>query len=175
MANHQVEVLILCGMPHTRQRTRQDDLTIPPLHFHNHIADCFPLRHGVGGFVGDILTGFFAASFVPAMDGVSNTYEGGWWDHNWKQMGYQLAAACTCALWSFIISLILLSVINKIPGLHLRATEEDELRGLDFKYLMDVDSEGDMMVVSGMGSVTPGLSSGTSQEGVNVTVPEKRD
>jgi Amt family ammonium transporter len=87
--------------------------------------------HGVGGFVGDILTGFFAADYVPAMDGKSNTYAGGWWNRNWKQMGYQLAAACTCAAWSFVVSIILLFVINKIPGCHIRATEDDELRGLD--------------------------------------------
>jgi ammonium transporter, Amt family len=57
-------------------------------------------------------------------------------------MGPQLAAACTCALWSFVISCILLFIINKIPGLHLRVSEEDELRGLDFKYFSDVDLEG---------------------------------
>jgi len=40
--------------------------------------DIFAL-HGVGGFVGDILTGFFAASWAPALDGVSgDSYDGGW-------------------------------------------------------------------------------------------------
>lgn len=99
------------------------------------------LRHPRrGGFVGDILTGFFAASFVPALDGVSGTnYAGGWWNRNWIQMGYQLAAATTCAVWSFTISCILLFVINRIPGMHLRESEEDELKGLDFKYLSDVE------------------------------------
>ncbi|KAI0007069.1 ammonium transporter [Xylariaceae sp. FL0662B] len=98
--------------------------------------------HGVGGVVGDILTGFFAARWVPALDGVSgDSYAGGWWDHHWRQMGYQLAAACTCAAWSFTVSCVLLFVINKIPGLHLRATEEDEIRGLDYKYFHDRDEE----------------------------------
>lgn len=140
--------------------------------------------HGVGGFVGDILTGFFAANYVPAMDGVSNAYEGGWWDRNWKQMGYQLAAACTCAVWSFVISVILLFVINKIPGCHLRATEDDELRGLDYKYFHDVDEEDGMMILHGLGTATPGLMrsgvtsarGGGSQDGVAVSaVPEKMD
>ncbi|KIV93704.1 hypothetical protein PV10_04900 [Exophiala mesophila] len=104
--------------------------------------------HGVGGFVGDILTGFFAASWVPALDGVSgDAYAGGWWEHNWIQMGYQLAAAVTCASWSFVISCILLFVINKIPGCHIRAKDEDELRGLDFKYLSDAHWD-DLMVDS---------------------------
>lgn len=82
--------------------------------------------HGVGGFVGDVLTGFFAADYVPAMDGVNNAYEGGWYNRHWKQMGYQLAAACTCAVWSFVISIILLFIINKIPGCHIRATAAPE-------------------------------------------------
>lgn len=99
--------------------------------------------HGVGGFLGDILTGFFAASWVPALDGVSGTtYAGGWWDRNWIQMGYQLAAATTCAAWSFVVSCILLFVIDRIPGCRLRVEEDDELRGLDFKYLSDVHWDG---------------------------------
>lgn len=113
--------------------------------------------HGVGGFVGDILTGFFAAKNIPALDGVSNTYEGGWWNHNWKQMGYQLAAATTCATWSFVISVILLFIINKIPGCHIRATEDDELKGLDYKYFSDAD--GDIVVLNGYGATTPGATS----------------
>ena len=97
--------------------------------------------HGMGGIVGDILTGFFAADFVNAMDGVTTTNPGGWWNRHWAQMGYQLAAALTCAAWSFTISCLLLFVINKIPGLHIRATEEDELQGLDQKYFSDCDME----------------------------------
>jgi len=80
--------------------------------------DIFAL-HGVGGVMGDILTGFFASKNVPAMDGVSVTYAGGWWDQHYAQMGYQLAAAVVCASWSFAISLILLFVIDRIPGCHI--------------------------------------------------------
>ncbi|KAH9887864.1 ammonium transporter AmtB-like domain-containing protein [Xylariomycetidae sp. FL2044] len=98
--------------------------------------------HGVGGVVGDVLTGFFAARWVPALDGVSgDAYAGGWWERHWAQMGYQLAAAATCAAWSFVVSCVLLFVINRIPGLHLRVREEDEIRGLDYKYLSDLDVE----------------------------------
>ncbi|KAI0597765.1 ammonium transporter AmtB-like domain-containing protein [Biscogniauxia sp. FL1348] len=98
--------------------------------------------HGVGGVVGDLLTGFFAAGWVPALDGVSgDAYAGGWWDHNWRQVGLQLAAAATCAAWSFAVSCVLLFAINKIPGLHLRAREEDEIRGLDYKYFSDLEAD----------------------------------
>jgi len=98
--------------------------------------------HGMGGFVGDILTGLFADRFVPALDGVSGgSYAGGWWNRNFRQLGLQLAGATTCAAWSFVVSCLLLLVINKVPGLHLRASEEHELRGLDVKYLEDIDFE----------------------------------
>ena len=97
--------------------------------------------HGVGGVIGDILTGFFAARWVPALDGVSgDSFDGGWWNHNWVQVGYQLAAACTCAAWSFVVSCILLFIIGRIPGMKLRADEADEKRGLDYAYLRDVDA-----------------------------------
>ena len=73
-------------------------------------------------------------------------------------MGYQLAAATTCAAWSFTVSCILLFIINKIPGCHIRASEEDELRGLDFKYLHDVDEEMDSRLfgayMGGVGHIT---------------------
>jgi Amt family ammonium transporter len=134
--------------------------------------------HGVGGYVGDIMTGFFAAPYVPAMDGVSNFYEGGWWARNWKQMGYQLAAATTCAAWSFVISVILLFIINKIPGCHIRAAEDDELKGLDYRYFSDADE--DMMILTGYGPRTPGLAasgivSGSDSHQDVPVVTEKRD
>lgn len=104
--------------------------------------------HGIGGYVGDLLTGIFAAQFVPALDGVSgDTYAGGWWNRNFRQLGLQFAAATVCAAWSFVISCILLFVINKIPGLHIRASEETEIRGLDFSYLDDVDWEGQTPII----------------------------
>ncbi|KAJ3518654.1 hypothetical protein NM208_g14439 [Fusarium decemcellulare] len=117
--------------------------------------------HGMGGVVGDILTGLFAAQFVPALDGVSgDTYAGGWWERNFRQLGLQLAGAVTCAAWSFVVSCLLLFIINKIPGLHIRASEEHELRGLDYKYLSDVDWEDHYM----NGGLTPieGISRGPS-------------
>ncbi|KAF4837545.1 Ammonium transporter 1 [Colletotrichum siamense] len=108
--------------------------------------------HGVGGYVGDILTGLFAHKMVPALDGVSNTYDGGWWNGNFRQLGLQLAGGTTCAAWSFFVSCILLFVINRIPGCHLRATEEDEINGLDFAYIEDAISDydhGDLFIHNG--------------------------
>jgi len=141
--------------------------------------------HGVGGYVGDVLTGLFAASWVPALDGVSGaSYAGGWWEHHWVQLGYQLAAATTCAAWSFVVSCILLFIINKIPGLHLRVKEEDELRGLDYKYLNDVEWDDAAFPFSNtnnhsIANTSPAASGSSStqekdQVGVNM-MPSKQD
>ncbi|KAF9770772.1 hypothetical protein IL306_011642 [Fusarium sp. DS 682] len=123
--------------------------------------------HGIGGVIGDILTGLFATGYVPALDGVSgDAYESGWWDGNYRQLGLQLAGAVTCAAWSFVISCILLFVIGKIPGLHLRASEEHEIRGLDYKYLSDMDWEDHYM----NGGITP-ITEGTP---VRVATPQQQ-
>ncbi len=134
--------------------------------------------HGVGGFIGDILTGFFAADFVPAMDGVTTTNPGGWWNRNWIQMGYQLAAATTCATWSFVISCLLLFIINKIPGMHIRESDEDEQHGLDRKYFSDADYEAFGLSQYGLdGTSQPAIvKSGSDGEAAPATVdPGKRD
>jgi ammonium transporter, Amt family len=111
--------------------------------------------HGVGGYVGDLLTGIFAAQFVPALDGASGTaYTGGWWNQHWRQLGLQFAGATTCASWSFFVSLILLFAISKIPGMHLRETEENELRGLDYVYIEEAGiwEHDDHLIVEGQSS-----------------------
>lgn len=110
----------------------------------------------MGGIIGDIMTGFFSDPWVVALDGVTNNSPGGWIAGNYKQMGYQLAAAMTCAAWSFVISCILLFVIGRIPGLHLRASEEDELTGLDRKYFSDCDMNDIMLGQHGSMSVSVG-------------------
>lgn len=115
--------------------------------------------HGVGGVMGDILTGFFASKNVPAMDGASIgefEYAGGWWDRHWAQMGYQLAGAVVCSSWSFVISYILLFIINKIPGCRIRVTEQEELEGLDEIYLEDGPITG-YAVSKDAGTITYGV------------------
>lgn len=143
--------------------------------------DIFAL-HGVGGYVGDLLTGIFADNFVPALDGVSgNSYAGGWWNRNFRQLGLQFAGATTAAAWSFVVSCILLFIINKIPGLHLRASEDSEIRGLDIKYLEDVDEEALYMSDCVLHGHTPPRCSGSLKpptpvmEPVSVEGTEKKD
>ncbi|TKY87695.1 hypothetical protein EX895_003276 [Sporisorium graminicola] len=90
--------------------------------------------HGVGGIVGNILTGFFADSRVASFDG-STPIPGGWINHNWVQLGYQLADSASGFGWSFVVTLILLFAIDRIPGCHFRSTEEDEVLGIDLAQI----------------------------------------
>ena len=53
--------------------------------------DVFAL-HGIGGYAGNVMTGLFAADYVAHLDGVT-VIPGGWIQHNWIQLGYQLAGA----------------------------------------------------------------------------------
>lgn len=118
------------------------------------------------------------------MDGVTTTNPGGWWNRHWAQMGYQLAAAATCAAWSFFISCLLLFIINKIPGLHIRESDDDELQGLDRKYFSDADHEAINISQYGLMSASQGnvatqpvsdKDSGTPAVAGSSDEPQKRD
>ncbi|KAJ2879581.1 hypothetical protein IWW38_006091, partial [Coemansia aciculifera] len=85
--------------------------------------------HGIGGLVGNLLTGLFASKEVAALNGT--IIMGGWVDQHWKQLGFQLAASCAGASWSFVLTGLILIIFNFIPGLHLRIHEEGEISGTD--------------------------------------------
>jgi Amt family ammonium transporter len=93
------------------------------------VADVFAV-HGVGGYIGSILTGIFAESYIANLDGVT-VIPGGWLNRNWIQIGYQFADATAGAAWAFVVTYIILFVMNRIPGLSLRVDRESELQGLD--------------------------------------------
>ncbi|KAJ3145363.1 hypothetical protein HDU89_007116 [Geranomyces variabilis] len=95
--------------------------------------------HGVGGYVGGILTGVFAEKWIATLDG--STINGGWVDGNFIQVGYQLAGSTTIAAWSFCMSIIILFIIDKIPGLHIRPTAEEQIRGDDEAQMGEVAYE----------------------------------
>jgi len=133
--------------------------------------------HGIGGVMGDILTGLFASKNVPAMDGFSTgdfEYAGGWWDQNYRQLGLQIAAAVTCASWSFVISYILLFTINKIPGCHIRVSEQEELEGLDETYLEDGPLLGSWEPKSDS-TITYGVGGGSDSPAGSVLPAEKTE
>ncbi|GAA5995954.1 ammonium transporter [Rhodotorula paludigena] len=91
-------------------------------------VDTFAL-HGIGGFVGAILTALFAdervTSFDPAAAGA------GWINHNYIALGYNLAGAVTIMAYAFVMTLVLCYIINFIPGLKFRVDEDAEIVGLD--------------------------------------------
>ncbi|KAF2842393.1 ammonium transporter [Patellaria atrata CBS 101060] len=90
--------------------------------------------HAVGGFVGNLLTAFFAADYIAHLDGTT-VIAGGWLNHNWIQLGYQLADSVAGGTYSFVGTCIILAGIDFVgrfvPALRLRASEEEEVLGID--------------------------------------------
>jgi Amt family ammonium transporter len=89
--------------------------------------------HGVGGMIGSIMTALLAQASVAGFDGTE--IDGGWPDHNYVQLGYQLAEIVATFAWSFAITTLICWVMHFIPGLRLRASEESEIVGIDDAYL----------------------------------------
>lgn len=86
--------------------------------------------HAIGGIVGNILTGLFAQASVAGADGIT-TISGGWLDHNYRQLGIQLADSVSGLAYSFVMTTIILWIMHFIPGLRLRCDEETEILGVD--------------------------------------------
>ncbi|WOO85832.1 Ammonium transporter 1 [Vanrija pseudolonga] len=90
--------------------------------------------HAVGGFIGCVCTGLFTQASVAGFDG-STSIPGGWFDHNWVQLGKQIADGLSGFGWSFVVTTIILWVMHFIPFLRLRCDEESEIVGIDDSML----------------------------------------
>ena len=89
-------------------------------------------EHGVAGMLGLFFNSIFGADYIIGLDGVNTgILPGGWLQHNYAQMYIQVAYIVAATAYSFVMSAILAYIINFIPGLHLRASEEAELLGMD--------------------------------------------
>jgi len=89
-------------------------------------------EHAVGGMVGLVFNGFFASDTIIGLDGVNTgIITGGFLNSNWKQLYIQIAYIVACTAYTFVVSAALAKVIDMIPGLKLRASEEAELLGMD--------------------------------------------
>lgn len=88
-------------------------------------------EHAIGGMVGLIFNAFFTYDWIIGLDGVNVGVTGGFVNGNWKQLYIQVAVICASTAWCFVVSAIIAKLIDLIPGLHLRASEEAELLGLD--------------------------------------------
>lgn len=96
--------------------------------------------HGLGGIIGDILTGIFASKTVAGYDGVTEI-TGGWIDGHWKQIGYQFASWVAIVAWTGVMTMIILFVVDHIPGLKLRADEAGEEMGMDLYEMAETLDE----------------------------------
>lgn len=64
------------------------------------------------------------------MDGFTEI-DGGWLNRNWIQLAKQLADSVAGFAYSFGGTCLILFIMNLIPGLRLRASEEAEVLGMD--------------------------------------------
>lgn len=89
-------------------------------------------EHAIGGMVGLIFNAFFGADYIIGLDGVNTgIITGGFINHNYKQLYIQIAYLVACTAYAFVMSAIIAKAIDMVPGLHLRASSEAELLGMD--------------------------------------------
>ena len=75
--------------------------------------------HGIGGIWGALATGIFAVGGIGLIDGDATV------------LGYNVVAVLATIAYSFIVTFVILKILDVIPGLGLRADEADEDAGLD--------------------------------------------
>ncbi|RHZ35374.1 Ammonium transporter [endosymbiont GvMRE of Glomus versiforme] len=85
--------------------------------------------HGIGGFIGNLMTGIFAQKSIAALDNIN--ISGGLLDGNWMQIIYQFTASVVGIVYSLLITAAILLIMNITPGLSLRSKKEDEEEGID--------------------------------------------
>lgn len=97
-----------------------------------HVDDSLDIwaEHGVAGVVGLLANALFGSKTVIGYDGVTD-HQGGWIDHNYKQLYIQIAYILACTAYAVAVTAILCFVINWIPGLQLRLSYEEEEAGVD--------------------------------------------
>ena len=90
------------------------------------------VEHGIAGMFGLLANALFGATYIIGLDGVNTgVITGGWVSQKYRQLYVQIAYILAVTGYSFVMSTILAYGINYIPGLHLRASEEAELQGMD--------------------------------------------
>ncbi|KAF8331655.1 ammonium transporter [Cantharellus anzutake] len=99
--------------------------------------------HAIGGVLGNLLTGLFAQASIPARDGIF--IRGGWLDHHYIQLLHQFVDSVSGLAWSFILTRVILWIMDLIPGLSLRTTQEAERMGMDgaemqeYAYVLELE------------------------------------
>jgi len=107
-------------------------LLLKPIFKYDDSLDAFGV-HGVGGFLGALLTGVFASKVLfehGAGSPLPANGLGGWLpDGHLGQVGIQLTAAVTASVFTFVATFIIVKLIDSTWGFCLEATQEVE--GLD--------------------------------------------
>ena len=80
--------------------------------------------HGIGGIWGAIATGIFTVSAITG--GTAGLIEG-----NPSLVGILAVGVVATLIYSGVVTFVILFILDKIPGLGLRASESDEDLGLD--------------------------------------------
>ncbi len=78
--------------------------------------------HGVGGFLGILLTGIFASTALGVFGGQKDIEIG-------SQLLTQLTGAVTALVWTAVLTFVILKLVDLMVG--VRVTEEEEDEGLD--------------------------------------------
>jgi len=90
--------------------------------------------HAVGGVIGNLCTGLFAADYIAHLDGTT-VIPGGWVNQHWIQLAIQLADSVSGMAYSFVMTTLILSLISLLsryfPALRLRVDHDAEMRGID--------------------------------------------
>jgi ammonium transporter len=106
---------------------------LKPLFKYDDSLDAFGV-HGIGGFLGAILTGVFASALLwqsgaDSSSAVGRLSPGSWADGRVQQITVQFLAACVAVAYSFALTWIIVKVIDSTWGFCLGKTTEEE--GLD--------------------------------------------
>lgn len=70
------------------------------------------------------------SSYIARLDGTAYPPIG-WVDGHWVQLGHQLAGVLAAFAWSFVLTCLILFLMNLVPGLSLRVSADDEDVGID--------------------------------------------
>jgi ammonium transporter, Amt family len=120
--------------------------------------DVFPC-HGIGGMVGMLMTGVFAA---PLVHGISGGPEG-WFYGNFSFFLTQLKAMAIVVTYAFSVSWLIFKFIDFL--LPLRVTSEEEEIGLDYSQHSEKYVQGTLLVTPGNApSATNGKYSDVDKE-----------
>jgi len=135
--------------------------------------------HGVGGATGSILTGIFAENYVFTLDG-STSNGAGWISGHFVQVGYQLAGVLAIGSWSFIVTGIILIIMDKL-GLKTRIDTQGELLGTDLHlmgeegYPVESPQGRKTYLDEPTGSIEAAAGTSAGESGVTVEMPPRKE